>query len=224
MKDDFWHQRWNQNQIGFHQQHGNRKLNRFWSKTQATPGGKVFVPLCGKSLDMIWLRRAGHEVVGVELSPIATQAFFHENELDCRTTPHGKLTLWEGDGLSIFCGDIFALEPRDLDGVVAIYDRASLVAFPEAMRLQYAQHLLSISPSAATTLLLTLVYPQQQMQGPPFSVSDDEVRSLFGRDYCVEMLTSDDVLDEHQRFRDKGLTSLSESAYLLTPGSNTAER
>lgn len=220
MNEDFWHQRWNQNQIGFHQQQGNRKLDRFWSRTQAAAGGKVFVPLCGKSMDMIWLRRAGYEVVGVELSPIATAAFFRENKLDCQTRPHGELMLWESDGLSIFCGDFFALVSQDLHDVVAVYERASLVAFPTAMRPRYADHLLSILPSAASMLLLTLTYPQQQMRGPPFSVPDEEVRKLFGRDYSVDLLASDDVLEEHQRFREKGLTSLFESAYLLTPQQN----
>jgi thiopurine S-methyltransferase len=217
MNEDFWHQRWNQNQIGFHQQQGNRKLNRFWSKTRAASGGRVFVPLCGKSMDMIWLHQAGYKVVGVELSPIATADFFRENNLEFRTRPHGGMTLWESEGLSIYCGDFFTLGSQDLHDVVAVYERASLVAFPAAMRPRYADHLLSILPPAANMLLLTLTYPQQQMQGPPFSVPDEEVRNLFSEDYSVDLLASDDVLEEHQRFREKGLTSLFESVYLLTP-------
>ncbi len=216
MQHEFWHPRWENDQIGFHQKEGNANLRRHWPAVPAPPGGKVLVPLCGKSPDLLWLRAAGHPVLGVELSPIAVAAFFGENDIAGQSRPHRGGAWWQGAGVELFCGDFFALAAADLDGVAAVYDRAALVAFPEAMRAGYARHLLTVVPPSAPMLLVTLTYPQRQMPGPPFSVAPEEVEEHYADVFSIRELDSRDVLDRERRFREKGLTSLHETAFLLT--------
>ena len=81
MEPGFWHERWERAEIGFHKQEINVHLQQFWNCLELPAGERVFVPLCGKSLDLLWLAGEDHPVTGVELSPIAVDAFFQENEL-----------------------------------------------------------------------------------------------------------------------------------------------
>jgi len=216
MKLDFWHQRWEQNQIGFHQREINTHLQQFWQQLVLPERSTVFVPLCGKSRDLLWLRAQGHKVLGVEISPIACAAFFEENGLQPDIDRQGSFQHFEADGLSILCGDFFQLTAADLSQVDGAYDRASLVALPPAMRLDYVRHLDAILPAAIRVLLVTMEYPQVEMDGPPFSVHEDEVQSLFEGRFNTQLLFQLDILAENLRFQQKGLSALQENAYLLS--------
>ncbi|MBP6750907.1 MAG: thiopurine S-methyltransferase, partial [Xanthomonadaceae bacterium] len=81
MDAEFWHRRWQDNQIGFHQHEATPMLQAHWATIGAPTGCRVFVPLAGKSLDMLWLAAQGHRVLGIELSPLAVAQFFAENAL-----------------------------------------------------------------------------------------------------------------------------------------------
>lgn len=213
MQADFWLERWEQNQIGFHEEEINSHLQKFWTNLKIPSGSKIFVPLCGKSSDMLWLLSQGYQVFGVELSPLAVKSFFAENKLEARVTDCGAFQRWEMDGLSIFQGDFFDLSSENLLGCSAIYDRASLIALPVEMRQQYTQHLRKIVPTLSHTLLVTLEYDQNEMQGPPFSVSEDEVQRLFASASNIECLFTEDILEQNEQFKQKGLTRLIERAY-----------
>ena len=217
MKAEFWLERWQRNEIGFHQGEINAHLQEYWARVGLKPGSEVFVPLCGKSNDMLWLRSQEHRVMGVEISPLAVEAFFVENELKPEVRSVGPFERWSCDGVTIFCGDFFDLEAADLKGIAGVYDRASLVALPLDMREQYAQHLQRILPAAAPMLLVTMDYPQSEMHGPPFAVVEDEVRHFYGTHYDIERLFALDILGETPRFRDGGVTRLEEVVYSLHP-------
>ena len=217
MKADFWHERWQQNQIGFHQAEINSHLQAYWGGMELGPEARVFAPLCGKSRDLLWLRSQGHPVLGVELSPIAVGAFFSENRLEATVEPQGAFQRWYVDGLEILCGDFFDLTADALRGVAGVYDRASLVALPPTMRTGYAAHLKAILPPDAAILLVTMEYPQPEMNGPPFSVSEAEVRGLYEDTYTVERLFTLDALAENPPLREKGLSALEEKVYRLAP-------
>ncbi|MCP3867400.1 MAG: thiopurine S-methyltransferase [Gammaproteobacteria bacterium] len=217
MKIDFWHQRWLRNEIGFHQGHFNTHLEQFWNRLELTEGRRVFVPLCGKSLDLLWLRAEGYQVTGVEISAVAVRDFFEENDLVANVTRQGEFDCWEADGLTILCGDFFALKAEDLRDCSGIFDRASLIALPTEMRKEYVAHLSRIAPAKTRTLLVTMEYPQHQMQGPPFSVEEQEVRELFAGYASVDRLLILEILQENPRFQRKGLTRLHEKVYLLDP-------
>jgi thiopurine S-methyltransferase len=217
MNPDFWHERWQRNEIGFHQQEINAHLQDFWAQLAVPASGQVFVPLCGKSRDLLWLRARGHAVLGVELSPIAVRDFFTENALTPQVTHLGAFERYDADGLTVLCGDFFGLTAQDLQAVAGVYDRASLIAMPPALRPRYAAQLAAILPVPAKVLLVTMEYPQAEMSGPPFSVSEDEVRRLYEPRYRVTRLFAKNILNENPRFRERGLSALSEQVYLLAP-------
>ncbi len=216
MRQDFWLERWQQNQIGFHAEQVNLHLQKYWPALNIKPASRVFVPLCGKSNDMLWLLSQGHEVIGVELSPLAVDAFLSENGLEASRRTEGRFSVSETDGLSIYCGDFFDLTADDLTGVTAVYDRASLVALPPDMRTAYAAHMRQLLKAGSKTLLVAFDYPQQEMQGPPFSVQISEVQTLYGTWCDVELLCADDILDREPRFRERRVSRMQEQVYLLT--------
>jgi thiopurine S-methyltransferase len=215
MDHTFWQSGWDEGRIGFHQQAVNPYLQRYWSRLNVAPGAKVFVPLCGKSLDMLWLRGQGHTVVGVEVVRRAVEAFFSENHLDAATHRKGAFVSWSADGVEIHQGDFFDLTAEETAGVAAVYDRASLVALPPAMRRSYAAHLRAILPDEVRILLVTMDYPQQEMKGPPFAVTEREVADLYGDAFEVEQAGSEEVLAANPRFRERGLSRLTERTYIL---------
>lgn len=216
MQHAFWLERWELNQIGFHNDDINQHLKQNWSSLELPSNCKVFVPFCGKTKDLLWLRQQGHHVIAVELSLIAVEAFFAENQLPINKVQVGESTLFETDGIQIYCGDFFKLPADALRGVQAVYDRASLVALPVEMRVQYAAKMQELLSSSTQILLVAFDYPQHEMQGPPFSVDTTEITNSFG-DWCnIKHLYSDDISDKEPHFKAKGLSLIQEDVYLLT--------
>ena len=216
MEPEFWQERWARNQIGFHLPEVNPYLQRHWSQLALVEGARVLVPLCGKSLDLMWLASHGLRVMGVELSEQAVEAFFSEQNLVPRITRRDAFTVYQTDLIEVWCGDFFALDAEALAGCTALYDRAALIALPPLMRAQYAEHLSRLLPSGCQGLLITLDYDQSQKAGPPFAVTDDEVKVLFGSDWTVKTLQEQDVLGESWKFVQEGVTRLDERVYQLT--------
>ncbi len=196
MEHDFWHKKWSDGKIGFHQKEINPYLQSYWQRMGLKGDEKVFVPLCGKSRDMLWLREQGHEVLGVELNATACEAFFSENDAEPVMVESGNFTSHSIDGIDVLCGDFFNLTQEDLLGVTAVYDRAALIALPLEMRAKYVDHLQKILSTTAKILLITLEFDEQS--GPPFSVSADEVEALFGKQFeikCLDRVQPDDPRD-----------------------------
>ena len=216
MNRDFWQARWDEGRIGFHQDEVNPYLQRYWPSLGVTPGATVFVPLCGKSRDMLWLRDQGYSVIGVEIVPRAVEAFFAENDLTVTQRPHGAFTLWESEGIKIFQGDFFDLSADDVAGIAAVYDRASLIALPPAMRQRYATQLRAILPSETNVLLVTMDYSQAEMHGPPFAVTEQEVAALYQDFFKIDQVCSEDMLGANPRFQDQGVNRMLERIYVLT--------
>ncbi|SDH76086.1 thiopurine S-methyltransferase [Nitrosomonas sp. Nm132] len=216
MEIDYWLERWKQGEIGFHQNETNPYLRQYWQELSLAQGSQVFVPLCGKSRDMLWLHEQGHSLLGVELSAIAVHAFFEENRLSPQRVTSGKFDRYAVNGISILCGNFFDLGKDDLAKVSAVYDRASLVALPPQLRKRYVDHLVNILPAATQILFITFDYPQSEMLGPPFAVSPGEVAALYQQHAEIRLLAQIDVLAQNQRFRERGLSQLQESVFLLT--------
>jgi thiopurine S-methyltransferase len=215
MEHDFWRTAWEECRIGFHQADINPYLQRYWSHLKVPPRTQVFVPMCGKSLDMLWLRDQDYTVIGVEIAARAVEAFFAENDIDAARRPSGPFVLWTADGIEIYQGDFFDLTADAMAGVGAVFDRASLIALPPAMRERYAAHLREILPHDASILLVTMEYPQAEMKGPPFAVTEDDVTALYADSFEIEQVGSNDVLAANPHFRERGLTRLTEKIYVL---------
>jgi thiopurine S-methyltransferase len=175
----------------------------------------VFAPLCGKSLDLLWLRDQGLEVLGVELAAAAVESFFLENGLAARRRAGSPFDVYDASGLRLLCGDFFALTPALLGRVDAVYDRAALISWAPSLRDGYVAHLATLVSPGKPMLLITLEYPQSQMAGPPFAVPGEEVVRLFAREFEVREIAREDILPHEARLRAKGLTELFEVCYQL---------
>jgi thiopurine S-methyltransferase len=215
MQDKDWLIRWQQNQIGFHDTEINSHLKRYISDSDLKSGDTIFLPLCGKSADITWLAEQGFQVVGVELSAIAIESYFSEQGLSYRQLESGSFIARISGNVRLLEGSFFDLQREDLGDCSLIYDRASLIALDESTRVRYAQWMQSIMGDKADMLLITLDYNQSEMNGPPFAVATDEVTRHYGQAFQVDTLRQTEIVDESQRWRAKGLSSLVESVYQL---------
>ena len=215
MDADFWLQRWNEGRIGFHRGEVMPLLEKHWPGLNVPADGRVFVPLAGKSLDMHWLAAQGHRVLGAELSPLAVQAFFAEAGLEPVVANDADGVHHRAGPVDLVQGDVFALSAATLATMAAVYDRAAIIALPPALRRRYVAEVYARLPQGCRGLLITLEYPQAQMDGPPFSVDEAEVRGLFEPEWAVELLERRDILSQEPRFRDDGVTALSTAIYRL---------
>ena len=216
MEAEFWHKRWQDSLIPFHKAQVNDYLERYFERLGLTQGDRVLVPLCGKSVDMVWLRDRGCAVTGVELSDIAVRDFFSEQGIAATESEDGAFHVREGKGITLLSGDFFALGSERTANVSAVYDRAALIALPEEMRARYVDHLLSLLAPQVPMLLLTFEYPAHEIDGPPFSVSEEQVRGLYEGRRKVTRLESVDRLSDESRLAERGMTQLQEHAFLLT--------
>jgi thiopurine S-methyltransferase len=215
MDPEFWHQRWRDNEIGFHQDKPTPLLLKHWPAIGMPTGAKVFVPLAGKTLDMVWFASQGYRVLAVELSRLAIEQFIQEHGLtpEIRESRYG--THYIVGTVELICGDAFALDAEALADCSAVFDRAALIALPAELRRRYVHELYSLLPQRCRGLLITLEYPPGEKQGPPFTVFEAEVRELYGRDWDVEVLERRDILAQQPTFIEEGVTALDTVVYRL---------
>lgn len=192
MDANFWHQKWEKNEIAFHQSEANPLLVGYFKALALPEGSRVFIPLCGKTRDIAWLLTNGYQVAGAELSKIAVEQLFAELGVEPAISSVGGLQHYSATNIDIFLGDIFELSSNLLGPVDAIYDRAALVALPAAMREKYAEYLMQIT-NKAPQLLISYVYDQTAIDGPPFSVSNEEINRHYAGSYELTLMASVDV-------------------------------
>lgn len=201
MNPEFWHKRWQEKRIGFNQSAVNPLLTEYIDHLDLAVGSRIFVPLCGKSIDMVWLAAQGYDVVGVELVETAVQAFFAEQNIQPIVSQHVEnpdIKCYQGqlvDGdeqrtITLWAADIFALTSTDLGTIDAIYDKAALIALPADMRPDYSEQIRKVSDNAPQ-LLITLNYDQSKKDGPPFSINHEQVQQYYGSHYQICKLASE---------------------------------
>ena len=223
MDSEFWQQRWQEGRIGFHKSDVNPELIKYFSNLALPIGSRVLVPLCGKSIDMVWLACAGYDVVGIELVESAVQAFFAEQNITPTitefTSAADKSTLKRYQGqlagrtIILWAADIFALSATAIGDIDAVYDRASLIALPANMRADYSRHIVKLSNNAPQ-LLITLNYDQSKKDGPPFSITQQQLHQYYSADYkIVELASNSSTLNAASEIL------VTEHAWLLKPQS-----
>lgn len=213
MRDETdWHGRWDSGRIGFHRDEVHPDLLAYEDRFLADRPHTVLVPLCGKSLDLPWLARRGHQVLGVELVPRAIEELHAEHDLDAERAVEGRFTAWRSPGITILEGDVFDLTPEHVATVDRIWDRGALIALPPERRPDYVAHLRAVLPAGWVLLQSVVEYDQSRMQGPPWSVPEDEVRRHYaGCD--LERLHERDTLDEG--WKERGHDHWRSVAYLI---------
>jgi len=188
MKASFWHDKWETNQIGFHESDTNPLLLKHIDKLALAAGDRLFLPLCGKTRDIAWLLSKGYRVAGAELSDIAVKQLFDElGVTPVVSTITSSITYYQAENLDLFVGDIFDLTAPILGDINAIFDRAALVALPPETRVRYASHLVTITANAPQ-LLICFEYDQSVMNGPPFSIVPSEVKQHYDAHYTLSLL------------------------------------
>lgn len=211
MQPEFWLNKWQKNEIGFHLAQANPLLVKHFSALHLKQGARIFLPLCGKTLDIAWLLAQGYQVAGAELSEIAIADLFKQLHLTPNITQTGDLTRYQAENLDVFVGDIFKVTAQMLGVVDAIYDRAALVALPEEMRKAYTAHLIALS-NKAPQLLICFEYDQSIHAGPPFSITPNEVKQHYHTTYDLTLLASETMPDGL-----KGKFPATEQVWLLNP-------
>ena len=211
MQANFWHQKWERNEIGFHLPAANPLLIQHFSTLKLKQGARIFLPLCGKTLDIAWLLAQGYRVVGAELSLIAIEDLFKSLNLTPNIQTLDEVLHYSTANIDVFVGDVFQISPAMLGAVDAVYDRAALIALPEAMRKLYTVHLISLTIHAPQ-LLISFEYDQSLRAGPPFSISVDEVKQHYQTSYDLTLLESVVMPDGL-----KGQHPATESAWWLRP-------
>lgn len=211
MEADFWHQKWERGELGFHLSEANPLLVQHFSVLGLQRGQTVLLPLCGKTRDMVWLLEQGYQVRGAELSQLAVEAFFAELGVTPEMSDCGALTCYQAESIAIYCGDFFSLQPEVLGAVDAVYDRAALVALPPDMRSAYTQHLRTLSGDAPQ-LLIAYEYDQLAADGPPFAILPEEVSQHYAPSHHLQLLNRVNVEGGL-----KGKVAATEAVWHLTP-------
>jgi thiopurine S-methyltransferase len=227
MHHSYWHQRWQDQQTGFHLDSVNPYLSKHWPELKMPEHGRVFVPLCGKSHDLLYFHQQGYRVIGNELSTLAVQDFYTEQQLNASKTiissekaddAQTSMTLWSSPEVDVLCGDFFALGADQLSDISAVYDRAAMVALPPEMRERYVQKMLELLPQKITMLLLTLDYDETEKAGPPFSVTEEEVNRLYGPHFKISCLEVADVPADERSPRSQNMSFFNERVFMLSRG------
>ncbi|MBV1910771.1 MAG: thiopurine S-methyltransferase [Kangiellaceae bacterium] len=216
MEAEFWLEKWESNEIGFHLSSVHPLLKKFNQIAFGEPS-TVFVPLCGKSKDLAYLHSLGNRVIGNELSDVAVKSFFTEEfnlaEITLESTLNTNAKQFEYSGIKILTGDFFELQEIDIESCSSIYDRAALIALPKSTRMKYVEKIRSLF-SHARLLLITLEYDQNLMSGPPFSVDKGEIESLFSFAH-INPVYRKNIIDKEPKFMKRGLVDFFESAYII---------
>lgn len=216
MENSYWHQKWHTNEIGFNQSQPNQLLQRYCHTLNLQPGDRVFVPLCGKSIDMLWLIQQGYHVIGVELSLMACESFFSDYNLPVKTIQTESHAIFQSENITLYAGDFFQLNKALIGDIAAVYDRAALIALPATLRRRYVDCLTPLLSPLTKILLITTVYNQSEMPGPPFSVDRNEIETLYGTHFNIDLLYEKSIQQIPEHLRKKGLGSATEHAFLLT--------
>ncbi len=213
MEQQYWMHCWDENQIGFHQNSFNRLLEKYWTSLSIPQGGSVFVPLCGKSRDMVYLTQSGYKVIGAELSELAIQSFLSENGIIADRTSAPEYVAYQSQDYALYVGDVFDIFDRCTAGISAVYDRASLVALPEPMRSRFVVCQRRFFPPGCVIFLISLEYESDTVNPPPFAIEHSEIEHHYASWCEVQHL-------ETIAAQIKGMPS-SESVYRITVGPKT---
>ena len=218
MEPNFWLDKWQKQEIGFHQEQVNPHLRANFSLLNLSTASHILVPLCGKSLDLVWLVEQGYKVTGVELSPLAVSSFFQESQWEYEQFQQDNLSRYiSRDGqLTIIQGDFLQLDSSAIDPIDAVYDRAAMIALPPQLRKNYFNKVKELLSRKGQALVITIEYPLDGVDGPPFSVSQREIETYFSSDFRVKLLTQTAPTNLPSRFEEAGIR-VEEKVYHLQP-------
>lgn len=182
-------------------------LRKLWPQLSLKSQTRVLVPLCGRSHDMKWLAQQNCQVIGVEVSQKALQKFMNQCGDKFSTNSSHGFMIYKSASIELWQGDFMKIPESKIKPVDAVYDKAAIVALPKNMRTEYADKLLELCDEHTQILLQTFEYKQDEMNGPPFSVDEEEINRLFGHRFGITLLHKRSLFDELSKFQRRGLSS-----------------
>ncbi len=216
MKKEFWLEKWQKNQTGFHKNFVHPLLKEYLSLLKLSKGDTVFVPLCGKSLDILWLNNQGYNVIGVEFSELAVKQFFDDNNLSFVKSQEERFMVYSYENIKIYQGDFFDLTQAQLKGVKAVYDRAALIALPNDLAMNYVTAMKKMLPDNTLELLITLEFEKKTgPAGPPFNTPDEKIQHLFENYSSVNLEQKKDIISREPKFEAQGCDFVYERIYFI---------
>lgn len=222
MRKSFWEERWRDGRINFHRTEVSPTLLAHHERFLTGSRHRVFLPLCGKSLDLRWLVDRGHEVVGVEFVARAVTDLGAESGFEFRVDVEGDFRVHRAESLTIYVGDFFDLDPATVGTFDRIFDRAALIALAPESRQAYVRRIHEFLDADGRVLLESIHYDPLEMQGPPFAVPPAELESLYARWFRREVLADEPNVDVPPHLRQKGLQRLHRLVTLLARGHDDA--
>jgi len=217
MHEAYWRERWETGRTGFHEPAPNAELRAHVARLRdgAKADARVLVPFSGKSTDLAFLAENGFAVTGVEFVEQAAQAFFDERGLTPAREPWHGFAALSDSGVRIAVGDFFTLSLPESERFDAAYDRAALIAVRPDQRELYVSTCVAALRPGARILLVSLYLEGGAPTGPPFSIGEGEIRSLFPP-HPVERLGEKDVTASEPHLRDRGAARVLEEAWLVS--------
>ncbi|MBK22593.1 MAG: hypothetical protein CME70_01195 [Halobacteriovorax sp.] len=213
MEKEFWLNKWNQNSIGFHRSEYHPELLKYITKFEELEKS-VLVPLCGKSLDLIYLKDQGFNVVGIEFSKKACEEFFNENNIEYQIITEDGFEIFESDKIHLYCGDYFKFVPREKLNFA--YDRAAIVALDPNNRKAYADQYAKNINAGGKLLMLTFEYDQSKCQGPPWSTEEYFIYEYFEKEFDIDILENSQIKVGNPRMQEAGVSTALQKTFLLT--------
>ena len=216
MELSYWLSRWRKNKIGFHMAEGYSSLENHLANISFPKKQTALVPLCGKSLDLITLTHHFNNVIGVEISEKAINEFLQEQNLTATESSFADFKIFQTESIILWCGDFMKLPLHKLPAIDLIYDKAALVALPPEKRPGYAEKLVGLCSDSTFIMLHHFIYNQDEMPGPPFSVSEEELNNYFGKGFNSKLLEENNIdLNRFKKFQYRGLKSGLRERFIL---------
>lgn len=218
MEISYWQSRWQKNHTGWHMDQVYPLLTKLWPHLPFKSNTQVLVPLCGKTLDMKWLAEKGCHVLGVDASPKALREFRALCPDEFLEDTSHSFSVYRSPNIELWEGDFLKLPKSKVPGPDLIYDKAAMVALPPEIRKTYTQKILELCEHNTQILLQTFEYNQEEMNGPPFSVDENEICRHFENQFSIQLMHKQSKFNELSKFQQRGLSSyFDEKVFWLTP-------
>ncbi len=211
----FWVERWKNKDTGFHLCDIHPDLQAYFGRLSLKESDTVFIPLCGKTLDIHFFLQAKCKIIAVEMVELAVQQLFENLQINPQVSAwkHGKC--YQSKNLTVYVGNVFDLSDEQLNSVNIVYDRAAFIALPYNLHAPYSRLIKEIA-NPDKQMLITVEFDASKLQGPPFLLLPDNIKQYYGNQYQIELLHQEETINNEPNFQEKGLTSLMRKTYLLS--------
>ncbi|CAK8673561.1 unnamed protein product [Clavelina lepadiformis] len=191
LNEEYWKKIWENGQIhDFHHANVHEHLIKYKDHF-LHQNCRVFIPLCGKSVDLNYLAECGHEVVGCELSETAILQFFQEHSMTFKQSQYPKAPFEvfkaADKNITIYKGDFLKLNSSVIGKFDAVWDQGAFIAIHPSQRLKYTDIMKDLISLDGKYLLFSLQFDGVN-SATPYSVTEMDMEETFGRYFDVSTL------------------------------------